>query len=418
MGDQKARGTESMMRNQKTEYWKQLVGVLCLGWIVIWFARTMLTPVYAEVQMTTGPQSSFRMGMIASCYFLGYTVIQIPGGMWMDRVGRKKVMIPGLAVFAAGLLLMANARTLEMLYMGNLLAGLGTGTYYSGAFSLTGSYVVPEYKYVATAFVNNGCAFGIMAGYLFSGYFVKKQGFSWTMPVWVDAAAVLVLLLIFIKVLKEEAPASAGRRKQKTETGPGGRFSWKMAASCFYYFSACYGYYMISTWLPSFLEMERGMDGSKASVYACIVSLTSVPGALLCGRFLDRFGNKNVMFMSVLQCLAAVMLLLTTRFTVVGAMMLALGLYGFLGKQAIDPLIVPYISGSVPASRRSTVLGIFNFFGMSGSVLAPGITGYVEDLTGSKVCGFYIAVVLMFAGSVLFWLTNRTGGGLKCFTQS
>ena len=160
------------------------------------------------------------------------------------------------------------------------------------------------------------------------------------------------------------------------------------------------------------------MDGSKASVYACIVSLTSVPGALLCGRFLDRFGNKNVMFMSVLQCLAAVMLLLTTRFTVVGALMLALGLYGFLGKQAIDPLIVPYISGSVPASRRSTVLGIFNFFGMSGSVLAPGITGYVEDLTGSKVCGFYIAVVLMFAGSVLFWLTNRTGGGLKCFTQS
>lgn len=418
MGDQKACRTGRVMKNGKTEYWKQLVGILCLGWIVIWFARTMLTPVYEEVQMTTGPQSSFRMGMIASCYFLGYTVIQIPGGMWMDQVGRKKVMIPGLAVFGAGLLLMANAKTLEMLYVGNLLAGLGTGTYYSGAFSLTGSYVVPEYKYVATAFVNNGCAFGIMSGYLFSGYFVKKRGFSWTMPVWVDAVAVVMIFLIFIKVLKEESPIPAGKKEQKTGAGLWEFFSLKMAASCFYYFSACYGYYMIITWLPSFLEMERGMDGSRASIYACIVSLTSVPGALLCGRFLDRFGDKNVIFMSALQCLAAVMLLLTTRFTVVGALMLALGLYGFLGKQAIDPLIVPYISGSVSASRRSTVLGIFNFFGMSGSVLAPGITGYVEDLMGSKICGFYIAVVLMFASSVLFWLANRTGGGLKCFTQS
>lgn len=384
-----------------------VVGMLCFGWIIIWFARTMLTPVYDEIQLTVGIQSGLRMGMIASFYFLGYTLIQIPSGILMDKAGRKTVMIPGLCLFLAGLLLMANAGSIEMIYVGNLLAGLGTGTYYSGAFSLTGETVVPKYKYVATAFVNNGCALGVMAGYLFSGRFVKTDGMSWTFPVWTDAAAAALVILIFVRFLKADRPEISSKSSKRRADSFRIFFAPRLLAAYFYYFSACYGYYMIITWLPSFLETERGITGSASSVYACVVALASIPGALIVGKLADRFSDKSVAMMTALQCLAGIMLFLSSQLTDIGILTLVLGLYGFFGKQAIDPLIAPHVSGSVPASRRSTGLGIFNFFGMSGSVLAPSITGYAEDLLGSKVYGFYISAVLLAVSAVLFRLANQ-----------
>ena len=40
------------------------------------------------------------------------------------------------------------------------------------------------------------------------------------------------------------------------------------------------------------------------------------------------------------------------------------------------------------------------------SVIAPTLTGSISDATGSKVMGFYIAVVLLVIGSILFLISN------------
>lgn len=111
--------------------------------------------------------------------------------------------------------------------------------------------------------------------------------------------------------------------------------------------------------------------------------------------------------MTLLQTGSALMLFLVTKFSAASVLLVCLSLYGLCGKQAIDPVIVPHISSGIPDRYRATGLGIFNFFGMSGSILAPGITGYVEDLYGSKIYGFYIACILLVAASIFFGLANR-----------
>ena len=70
-------------------YWKAIVFTFCLGWTVIWVYRSMLSPVYAEIQGTIGAQSNSAMGLISSCYFFGYTALQIPSGFLVDRFGRS-----------------------------------------------------------------------------------------------------------------------------------------------------------------------------------------------------------------------------------------------------------------------------------------------------------------------------------------
>ncbi len=395
---------------KKTEYWKRVAVLLFFGWMSIWIYRTMLTPVYEEMQITFGNQSSLKMGMVSSIYFFGYTFTQIPGGMLMDRIGRKKVMIPGFLLFLAGIATIAFSNKLGTVYMGSLMAGIGTGTYYSGAFALTGEYIPADKKYFATAFVNNGCAVGMMMGYLGSGYFVKQFGVHWKVIVVIAGCFVCCITAAFIRVLKDHSPQEVKQEKKAPKLSWHIFFTPKKITVYLFYFATCYGYYMIATWLPSFLQTERGMKGSSASACTSIIALVSIPGALVLGKLLDRFSRKSILVMTILQAGSAVMLFLVTKCSMTGALILCLSFYGLCGKQAIDPMIVPHISKDISDSYRGTALGIFNFFGMSGSILAPGITGYVEDLYGSKIYGFYIACILLVTASVLFGLTNRPAG--------
>jgi MFS-type transporter involved in bile tolerance (Atg22 family) len=61
----------------------------------------------------------------------------------------------------------------------------------------------------------------------------------------------------------------------------------------------------------------------------------------------------------------------------------------------------------VPRKGLATTLGVFNFLGMSSSVIAPSLTGKISDMTGSKINAFYISIVILIIGTTIFYLTNK-----------
>lgn len=114
----------------------------------------------------------------------------------------------------------------------------------------------------------------------------------------------------------------------------------------------------------------------------------------------------KVQFIVVLEFLATAMLLLTVQVSNATLLLIALIMYGFLGKLAVEPIIISWLGENAPKIGIGTTLGVFNFFGMMSSVIAPALTGKISDTTGSKVMGFYIAVVILLIGTILFMLVN------------
>ena len=51
-------------------YYKKIIFALCLGWVAIWIYRTILTPIYPQIQESLGNISDTQVGLIASIYFL------------------------------------------------------------------------------------------------------------------------------------------------------------------------------------------------------------------------------------------------------------------------------------------------------------------------------------------------------------
>ena len=405
-------------------YWKKIVVVLCLGWAVIWIYRTILTPIFPEIQETIGTHSNAEMGLIASFYFFAYTGMQIPAGMLVDKFGKKVVLIPGFCLFIIATLLIGNATSLTMVYAGSLLAGMGCGSYYGSAYSLSSENIPLEKRGLATAVINSGSALGMAIGLIASSLLVKSVGMNWQIMLFIITGLLVIMTIVFAIVIKgssyQTAPVpvvnpSAAPEALEEEPQASGLFSLRMVSAYVMYFATCYGYYMIVTWLPSFLQQERGFEGVAIGFASALVAFASVPGALFFSRMSDRFRSKKVQLIVFLQICAAVMLTCTVISPDSTMLLISLVLYGLLGKLAVDPIMISFVADNAPKKGYGTSFGVFNFFGMSSSVIAPFLTGVISDQTGSKVMGFYISAAILLVGTVIFFTVNVL---MKRTTQS
>lgn len=395
-------------------YWKKIVVVLCLGWAVIWIYRTVLTPIFPEIQATIGSHSNAEMGLIASFYFFAYTGMQIPAGILVDKFGKKVVLIPGFCLFIIATLLIGNATSLTMIYAGSLLAGMGCGSYYGSAYSLSSENIPLERRGLATAIINSGSALGMAIGLIASSLLVKSMGMDWQIMLFIITGLLVVMTVVFFLVIKggsytaslaASPAASTATNVEETEEASG-LFSLRMISAYVMYFATCYGYYMIVTWLPSFLQQERGFEGVAIGFSAALVAFASVPGALFFSRMSDRFRAKKVQLIIFLQICAAVTLVCTVISPDSTTLLVSLILYGLLGKLAVDPIMISFVADNAPKKGYGTSFGVFNFFGMSSSVIAPFLTGVISDSTGSKVMGFYISAAILLIGTVIFFTVN------------
>lgn len=86
----------------------------------------LVLPVFAlEAARYPGGDDPSLIGMAMGIYGLTQGILQIPFGLASDRFGRKRVIILGLIVFAAGSFLAAAAPTLGWLIVGRSLQGAG-----------------------------------------------------------------------------------------------------------------------------------------------------------------------------------------------------------------------------------------------------------------------------------------------------
>ncbi|KAF1302552.1 MFS transporter [Candidatus Enterococcus willemsii] len=411
---------EKKQVNSGMEYWKKIIILLCSGWVTIWIYRSALSPVFPQINESLGGNiSDAALGSISSFYFLGYVIMQIPAGYLVDKIGKKRVLIPGFILFALAALLISQAANISMIYVGSFLAGIGCGSFYGSAYSLTSQNIPADKRSFSTAIVNSGSAVGSGFGLILSSFIVVQMKMPWQTMMYISAALTVCMLIAFALIIRsnkddvafierEEAKAKAAvsTEESKPTISPAKLFAPKMLFTYVLYFATCYAYYMTVTWLPNFLGTERGFEGVAIGFSASLVAFASIPGALFFSRLADKYMNKKIQFIVVLELLAAAMLLITVQATNQVFLLIALILYGFLGKLAVEPIIISWLGENAPKVGVGTTLGVFNFFGMMSSVIAPSLTGKISDMTGSKEMGFYISVVLLVVGTVLFLLSN------------
>lgn len=388
----------SSQQNIPTSYWIRIVVIFFLGWVVIYAGRSVLSPIVGELQTAFG-LSKAETGGIMSLFFLAYTLLQIPSGILGDKIGRKRVLVTGFtlyAIFIASVYFVPSFSVFLFLW---ILAGAAQGCYYGPQYALSSEAIPKKWITVGSAIIGSGMSFGIAMGYYLSSVMVSVYHTSWKMPfVLVAIPIVIVTLLMLFFVRERITPATSANN----QIAPKGNFAdlfknRNLVLAYITIFCSIYGFFVIITWLPNYLEAERGMDKIEASQIASIVPWISIIGTILCSYVSDKLGRRKpvVLFMMPLSLVAIFGIVYSDSYAVLIAVLI---LYGFIGKISLNPVLIALVADNAPRASLSTAFGLYNFFGMAASICAPYVTGLIADKTGSLNSGFYFAAFITLIG--------------------
>lgn len=406
---EQGKGSAETETKARWPYWYTVVTLLFLGWIFMYADRTILNPVMTTLQAQWGLSKS-ELGLMNSWFFLSYALLQIPAGLLGDHIGRKLVLVPGFLIFAAASALTGLSKTFGTFMTARVGTGFGEGTYYGPSFALSSEAIPPKYRSIGSAVINSGQAFGISLGLIISSWLVFDLNLGWHMPFLIMSVPTLVVGLLIAFFVKEKRAtkvdaAQATAATPKVSIGSLLR-NKNLVIVYIMVFCSLYGFFVVLTWLPYYLQTSRGMAGSQVGIIASLVPWASIPGALFVGWLSDRLGRRKPLVF-VLVPVACLALIATVYVQSYSLLILALIIYGLTGKLALDPVLVASVADNAPAGSYSTAYGLYNFIGMSSSILAPYITGWLADRTNSIGSGFYLSAALLLVGLVAFLFADE-----------
>lgn len=403
-----------MNKTDKSNYWLLLVVLLCLGWVMIWLFRSVLSPIFPQVMATLNLNTKGEVSLIYTLYFLTYVIFQIPAGIISDKIDKKYVLGCGFTMFAIAIFFMSRTDNYLIVCVSSAIAGIAGAFYYGAAFALSSNEIPQSKRNLANAIINSGTAIGIVIGMNGSSYFVIVKEYGWQSLLLGVAIAVLITACIFLYCIKDnyrqksskETTLKANATQQVTETSSIADYFTPMKL-CMYFvlFCSAYAYFLVMNWMPNFLQSERGFVGGQAGFFTSLIAIVSLPGALFFGVIADKFNHRKFSIMVVLLILASITLFLAVSLTNTVAIVACLVAYGFIGKLALDPLLISAVSEVSNKFKLATSLSVYNFFGMSASFVAPYLSGRIADKTNTMLLSFYLASGVLILGAVVIIIT-------------
>lgn len=390
----------TQIKTGKIPYWWITVGMFWLGWIFMYADRTILNPVMGEIQHEFS-LSNTQLGLINSAFFFAYAALQVPSGILGDKIGKKKILVPGFIFFGLFTALSGIMKSFGALLFARGAVGAGQGTYYGPQYGLSSEHIPEEKRSFGTAIINSGMAVGTAGGFMIASWLVYDLGFTWRMPFYVMAIPTIIVGLLIWFLVKEK------KNTNKTENTVEKTSFFELIKDknllrvYVTVFCSLFGFFVILTWLPYYLQSERNIAGSEIGFISSLVAWVSIPGALLWSMISDRIGKRKIVAIPLLIA-AIISISCIAYLPTMPLVITAICIYGLVGKLALDPILVASVADSVKPSQYSSAFGLFNFIGMSSSIIAPTLAGLMTDMTGSLASSFYLSAVLLIIGLISF----------------
>jgi ACS family D-galactonate transporter-like MFS transporter len=407
--------------------------LLGVGVLINYFDRVNLSVAHAALY-TTFAISNITFGYLSAAYNWTYTLCQLPVGVVLDkfgvrRVGRISSLLWSIASFGA-----AITPNLGGFFGARFLLGIGEAPTFPSNAKAIGSWFPPKERSSATAIFDGAAKFASAIGVPLIGILLLKAGWRWSF-----AATGLVsffYFLLFYRVYRDpvDDPGLTPRERDyilDRDVATAGATAVALApaetASLGYLirqpkvigialgFGAYnYTFYLLLTWLPSYLSSALHIDLLHSFLYTGFPWLIGAASGMIVGGWLvDRLIRLGWNADRV------------RRTVLIGGTTLGLGIFGAAyartatgaliwisislgGLSAASPVgwSIPSLIG--PRGSVGTLGGIMNFSSQISGIVAPIVTGYLVTARHSFSWAFGVCAIYLLIGiSAYIFLLGR-----------
>ncbi len=388
------------------QYYHTVWLVMGFGWVSLYLVRMGIAPLLGMI-MEEFNISYATAGSLFSVIFYSYTFMQLPSGYFGDRFGRRRILISGTILWFILSLATAAVQTFTMLVIVRFLTGIAHGIYFGNDRPTITAFTPKEKMGKGQGISFMGLALGFFISVVLAGVIADYSG-SWRCVFIVFSIPSMITSYLIFKYIQEPPRPSSDNADLNTRPAYRRAFIdrdlWLMYLSGFV---MLFGYWMISTWMPS-IYREIGITGiTSSSLLSGIFGLIGIPGLLISGVLTDiiarkGYGRKGLIALNVFLW---ALLMLGLGYAVENrASTTLISILFFSSALVVFGAWPPYyalLSELVPAEIMGTTFGLANFIGFMSAWIAPYFTGWIKDTTGSFSGGLYVSGLLLAIGVIL-----------------
>jgi len=381
--------------------------LLMLNLFLIFMGIGLVIPVMPKY-MTLLDISGSVVGLLVAAFSLTQLLFSPLAGRLSDSLGRKKIIVAGMLVFALSEWLFGIANSTVLLFAARFLGGLGAALIMPAVMAYTADMTTNEERARGMGLINAAITTGFIIGPGIGGYLAE---YGIRVPFYAAAVAGLAAAALTAFILPESLSSAAAGKK----AAPQKRQSlWSMLIrsyrepyflSLILVFVMSFGLANYETIFGLFVDHKFGFTPKDI---AFILTFGSISGAVVqltvFGWILNKFGERNVITFCLLSC--GVFILLTI-FVSGFWMVFAVTFIVFLSIDILRPAIGTQMS-RMAEERQGYVAGLNSAFTSLGNIAGPIIAGLLFDVDVNYP---YVlaAVVLMIS----FILAARAGAREK-----
>ena len=328
-----------------------------------------------------------RLEWVTNGYMLAYAGLLLPGGRLADRLGDRRVLLGGLALFTAASLAAGLSRQLPALIAARAGQGAGAALLVPATLAVVAVRDEADRMRLAAAWTASGAA-ALAAGPVVGGAVSQHLGWSWIFLLNVPVG--LAALAIGARVLdRTKRPAAGLGRPPGNRTLLGAvavQVLWGLGVTGVYFHTAV------------FLQDVRGLSPVAAGLVFLPVAGAVVLGAPAAGPLVRGRGAART--------IAAGLLLVGGGIAVVGShststpvLLAALAVIGF-GSALTVPLAAVAVAAA-PPDRAGIAAGVFAVAREGSGVLGVAGVGAVITAGGGYPLGLAAAAVLVLFGAAV-----------------
>jgi MFS family permease len=388
--------------------------------LINYFDRVNLSVSHASLIVAFGI-SNTAFGYLSSAYNLTYAMCQLPIGVLLDkfgvkRVGRISTFLWSIASFGA-----AVTPSLGGLFAARFVLGVGEAPSFPANAKAIGYWFPPKERSLATSIFDAAAKFASALGVPLIGVVLLAVGWRWSF-----AATGLISLLFFFLFWRvyrdpDDDPALSEVERQYIDKGVAGPSGEHIAAAepssllhllakrkviglAIGFGSYNYVFYLLLTWLPSYLTYALHIDLLHSFLYTGVPWLFATMtdffiGGWLVDWLIQRGWNANLVRKVVLiggtACGLGILGAAHPHSTVEALIWISVSIGGLAAAAPVGWSIPGLIANRCDVGK---VGGIVNFSNQLSGLAAPIVTGYLVTARQAYAWAFGVSAVYLVIG--------------------
>lgn len=351
-----------------------------------------------------------EMGVVISAFFIGYSIMQIPGGWLSDHFGSKTVILVALTLWSIFTFTTGHASTLAGLLFLRFVFGLCEGPYAGSCYRAIAEYFPRELRPAFTTGILSSNYIGSALAPVVIVPLILWFGWRGMFQILGIVGLVYVFFYaLFVKQTKPQEETKADKSKKNKYFFRLLKFSliWKLILCAFCISCINKG---LDAWMPTYLIAERGINLKAVGYLTPIPFIASFLSTAVCGWVMNKYFDKKENWMIVI-CAALTAIFLYFMYnaeTIMWVVIFQCGVYFFkaciLGTAVA--IVLKIVTGSIAGSASTLI----NMGGQVAGFISPIIMGYlVYAFNGSFNAVFYylMGVAALCAISALLIPTRK-----------